>query len=249
MQFKSQAILYDKIRTISDVTFDYYVRVRFDVGFVMKVESVNSFDPEALHTNLNHFPISDQFAIIPKGVAARYFEIMDSFYECVDDSSSNEFQLFNDSEFGQNEALLLTHLFAKKVKIQRHENLQFAIVREGKGAECGRLRSLSLDAAKNCVSFFGQQNVYSERGKDVGEKEKSYFNFNFKYVVQGERAKPARPFEHPQGQPHVIFEHPVGATTHRTRSEAKGIMPRRFAPLGAPILCTLVASLLVCSLT
>jgi len=96
---------------------------------------------------------------------------MNSYFGCFDDVDSVYFRLFNDDEFGQNEALLLAHLHKNGVKVKRHETLRFAIVREQKGAECGRLRSISLDAVESCVRYFGASNVY-RRGGDVERSEK-----------------------------------------------------------------------------
>ena len=100
MQYQSQVTLFNKIPTLienrfgdktgsndkiktksnADMTmFDYIVRARFDIAFIEKVPPVVTFDVNKFHTNSNHFPISDQFAIVPKSIATKYFNIMDSF--------------------------------------------------------------------------------------------------------------------------------------------------------------------------
>ena len=62
--YQSQAELYDLVPSKGD--FDFFVRARFDIAFFATVPPAESFAKDRFHTNSNHFPISDQFAIIPR---------------------------------------------------------------------------------------------------------------------------------------------------------------------------------------
>mmetsp|Transcript_9884 Transcript_9884/g.20064 ORF Transcript_9884/g.20064 Transcript_9884/m.20064 type:complete len:1039 (-) Transcript_9884:25-3141(-) len=170
------------------VTFGYHVRCRFDVAYLQPLTrlppSTLSPPDSSIHVANFHFPISDHFAIIPSNFAEAYYTgPLSLFYACP------RSRMFND-EFGPNESLLYYTLrVASNIPVTYRDDIEFAIVRMGKGAECSRLLSSSEDAFNRCLEYFkGTQSlappydytVY-RRGEDTESAEKAIFNVEFSY--------------------------------------------------------------------
>mmetsp|Transcript_15813 Transcript_15813/g.40638 ORF Transcript_15813/g.40638 Transcript_15813/m.40638 type:complete len:303 (+) Transcript_15813:375-1283(+) len=87
---QSFVVAFDYERT-HNVTFDYFARVRFDVVFGRPLPGLRDLYPPSEKFTLWYSPlranglISDQFALLPRAIAAKYFKIASStFVRCKD---------------------------------------------------------------------------------------------------------------------------------------------------------------------
>lgn len=62
-------------------SFSWVVRSRWDLGFLSPLPPLASLAPTHIYLPYNYWPFSDQFAITPRHLSARYFSVVDTFYE------------------------------------------------------------------------------------------------------------------------------------------------------------------------
>jgi len=114
---------------MTGIEFGYYVRCRFDVAYLKPLPPLASLrsGEDSVHVAASHFPIPDQFAVIPAKYAEVYYTgPLSLFYTCP------RSRMFN-GEFGPNESLLYVALKVfSDVPVTYRDDLEYVIVRMGK---------------------------------------------------------------------------------------------------------------------
>ena len=62
--------------------YDWIVRTRPDLGWLAPPPPLSSLSAAHVHVPDNIFPINDNFAVVPRALAPRYFEAARGYYQC-----------------------------------------------------------------------------------------------------------------------------------------------------------------------
>jgi len=92
--------------------YDWVVRVRWDLAWLRPPPLIGLLRRDAVSLSYSFWPISDQFAVAPRPLAAAYFSAVDDFYACAEDRG--DANLFVPGQVGT-EVVLVRHLLAQKV--------------------------------------------------------------------------------------------------------------------------------------
>ena len=72
--------------------YDWVVRARPDLGWTLPVAPAASFPPHHVYVSPSYWPLADQFALVPRRLAATYFNVARAAHLCVEDGPRGDLQ-------------------------------------------------------------------------------------------------------------------------------------------------------------
>ena len=124
--------------------YKWVVHSHFDVGFYGQMEPLQSFFPGAIHVPYSRFPISEKFAIVPRGNATLYFDAVDHCADCKATSHSSSLPLQYQTE---PRMLLYDYLYKRRremPQVHLHDFAMSTVEPEPFGSTCRDLPTMAF---------------------------------------------------------------------------------------------------------
>ena len=134
--------------------YDWVVRARPDLGWTLPVAPAASFPPHHVYVSPSYWPLADQFALVPRRLAATYFNAARAAHLCVEDGPRGDLQRrWLLSRAGYPEQLIWRHLHDYDVSV-RFYPFAFVIVRFEDGGRCNTLHKLYSELCLVMTQFY-----------------------------------------------------------------------------------------------
>ena len=92
--------------------YSWVLRLRWDLAWLRPPPPLSALSREVVSLSYQFWPISDQFAIVPRRLADEYFNSVDDFYACAEDRGDE--RLFTKGQVSS-ESVLFRHMNHRKV--------------------------------------------------------------------------------------------------------------------------------------
>ena len=129
--------LVTEVEAVHGFRYDWLVRSRFDLGFVLPMAPITQYSPTAIHLPSIGYPVADFFAILPRHLTGAYFNAVDRCDDCrLTRADLPEL-------YGPIETVLYQHMELHQAPI-RYQEFGISVVGPSKNTTCQALPAFHI---------------------------------------------------------------------------------------------------------